>query len=73
MIDKLKQLKDLALQSHHTCEDYYYNCAITKHYRDYNEINEPDLSKECTCGADSHNKKVEELYASILDELKDCC
>lgn len=54
-------LKSYAIKPHYSCEDTYYQCP---HY-DGDDWNPPDYTQECTCGANKHNAKVEELYAEI--------
>lgn len=63
--DNILRLKELALQSHYSCEDTYYQCP---HY-DGDDWHPADYSQECNCGANEHNKKVEELWQEIIGQL----
>lgn len=60
----IRQLKDAAWRQHYYCEDTWYACP--KHPELYEEDSQ---EKECNCGADEHNQKVEELYRSIVERL----
>lgn len=56
VLDKLEKLKTIAQRTHYYCEDCWYTCP--KHPEGC--CNDSD-GPECNCGADDHNKKVEEL------------
>jgi hypothetical protein len=54
-----------AIREHYVCDDdYYYSCPTAK------EPTCPDKAKECDCGAERHNKEVEDLYLKILTLIK---
>lgn len=55
------QLANLAKREHYGCEDSWYSCP--KHPDGCSCDN---AGKECTCGADEHNAKVNELLAELL-------
>lgn len=63
--DKIKDLKEMAIRSHYYCEDSWYSCPLAP------EGCADDLYAvfECNCGASEMNKKVEEIYQQILNEL----
>jgi len=58
----ISELHQLALQTHYSCEDSWYSCPKSENGC-YNDAYPDD---ECNCGADEHNKKVNELYEKIL-------
>jgi hypothetical protein len=50
-----------AIREHYVCdEDYYYSCPMAE------EPTWSDKVKKCDCGAEQHNKEVEDLYLKIL-------
>lgn len=52
------KLYNLATLQHLKCDDSFYSCDKARGY------------EKCTCGADTHNKKAEETYNKILEELQ---
>jgi len=63
-VELIKKLIELAIQEHYYCEDRWYACpAHPEGSMQYDED-----YKECSCGADRHNKKVMELAKQILGE-----
>lgn len=62
LLSHIEELYKLALRRHYDCEDEFYACpkANREHF---------DVELPCTCGADNHNNKVNELYAEILDSI----
>lgn len=60
-MDDLQELKNLALMRHYYCEDCWYSCPKAED----GCCNDAE-GDECNCGADSHNKKVEEIYDRII-------
>lgn len=61
VIEKLFSLKVLALRGHYYCNDCWYTCP--KHPEG---CCNDDVGPDCNCGADRHNKKVEELWDDII-------
>ncbi len=59
----VKELIQLAKQSHYTCDmDTWYNCPLSIEGC-------PDSSYEknkCNCGAEEHNKRVDEIAKELL-------
>jgi len=62
VIEKLSSLKALALMSHYYCEDCWYSCPKAED----GCCNDAYKKDECNCGADEHNKRVEELWNEII-------
>lgn len=56
----VEQLKSLKWTSHYECEDGWYSCPMSENYYG------PETEKNCTCGADIQNKKIDD----ILELLK---
>lgn len=55
-------LHDLALWEHYVCDDdCWYSCPKSGECCDDKQVG-------CNCGADRHNKKVEDLILKILEE-----
>lgn len=52
------ELAKLARQDHYTCEDRWYSCP-----KSLDGCANDSVGDECTCGADSHNDKIDELLA----------
>lgn len=65
LIDKMLRLK----VTHYYCEDGWYSCPMEPEEGCHNE----DEPKVCNCGADEHNKLVDEVVQEIrhLSEAKD--
>lgn len=59
------ELKELAIRPHYYCEDSWYSCALAPDGCVDDRIDET----KCSCYADEHNKKVEELYKVIKDTI----
>jgi hypothetical protein len=55
------QLAELAKRHHYYCEDGFYSCPLAEDGC-YNEQYPKD---KCNCGAEDHNKKVEEILKQI--------
>jgi hypothetical protein len=66
-MDNIKQicveLANLAKREHYFCEDIWYSCPKAEG----GCANDAE-GDECTCGADAHNAKVNELLAAALAE-----
>ena len=64
-MDNIKQicieLANLAKRQHYFCEDSWYSCPKAEG----GCANDAE-GDECTCGADAHNAKVNELLAAAL-------
>jgi hypothetical protein len=61
----IDELKKLAIRSHYYCEDSWYSCPLAADGCANDSI---DKTK-CNCYADEHNKKVEEIYEKIKDNI----
>ena len=57
MKDKLNKLLDELKQKHFNCEDSWYSCMMADNYS--GNVDKPD--RYCDCGAEHHNKLVEEI------------
>lgn len=60
-IDKLWELKRLAIRPHYICEDCWYSCPKSEDGC-YNDAE----GTECNCGAESHNERVNTLFNELL-------
>jgi hypothetical protein len=60
----IRALYEKAIREHYVCEDYFYSCPMAE------EPTWADKPKECDCGAEQHNKEVEDLYIKILTLIK---
>lgn len=56
----LSKLCDLARRSHLQIEDCWYSCGKSEDF-----CGDTIETGQCTCGADEHNAKVEELYQRL--------
>ena len=56
-----EELAKLARCNHYTCEDSWYSCPKSP-----DGCANDSAGDDCTCGADSHNDKVDELLAIVL-------
>jgi hypothetical protein len=54
------QLRDLAIRKHYQCEDSWYSCPKSP-----DGCADSFAGKECNCGADEHNAKVEQRFSEI--------
>lgn len=64
--DNILRLKELAIQSHFWNDgDNWYSCPLAPDGCD----NDMEPKDTCTCMANEHNKKVEELYQAIIEQL----
>jgi hypothetical protein len=69
LIDKLEKLR----RHHYECGDIFYSCPQSEEYlKFYKEISEE--ADECECGADIHNKILDEVIEEItLHRVKMKC
>jgi hypothetical protein len=60
-VDRLKELKELALREHYHCEDSWYSCPKAE-----GGCADDRAGDNCNCRVDEHNEKVEKLYNKII-------
>lgn len=60
LIDKINSLR----QSHYTCDDCWYSCPKSNGEDEYNYCGPEDVTV-CICGADQHNKIIDEIVAEV--------
>ena len=65
LLSGLYKMAELAMRTHSNSDDPYYSCPLSE-----NGCCNDDLPKdECHCGADEHNKKVDELLISLTTNV----
>ena len=63
MLSGIAELGDVAKRKHYYCDDSYYSCPKAED----GWSNELLDQNECSCGADEHNQKVEEVLVRLRD------
>jgi hypothetical protein len=63
LLEAIEKLKPLTIKFHYYCEDCWYSCPLAEDGCCDDLVNKD----KCNCGADEHNKKVEEIYKSLED------
>lgn len=66
---EIDNLRNLAYREHYECEDEFYSCAKVE--GSYSPYRTEQLEQVCTCGADDHNNKVNEVYIELLELLQE--
>ena len=64
---KLLLLQDMCYRHHDFCEDSWYSCPKAEG----GCANEDYEEDECNCGADRHNKILDDTIGEVLDLLKE--
>ncbi len=64
-LDRLEELRALAVRKHYTCEDPFYSCPKSEE-----GCYDAHRGPECDCGADEHNEKVAKTWEAIMDAVK---
>lgn len=63
LLDGINKLHDLAILYHEwPCYD---DCPACPKYYD-----KQDTNAECSCGADDHNKEVEEVFKKVMEKIQ---
>lgn len=61
MNENILRLIELAKRTHYYCEDAWYSCPLAE-----DGCSDDSYPKnKCNCGADEHNRKVEELFRNL--------
>lgn len=60
LLTLINQLATISKQHHHYCEDSWYSCPKCSE-----GCSDESQGENCNCGAEKHNKKVDELLFDI--------
>jgi len=63
----VEKIRKLALREHYSCDDCFYSCPKSEE-----GCCNDELEDECNCGADEHNKEVNEIYEAFINDKPTC-
>lgn len=62
VLSKISEIREKAKIEHISCEDSWYSCPKSEG----GSSNENYEEEECNCGADSHNKKIDQMFDELI-------